>query len=152
MARGPKTKPDRLKVLKGTLRGKKPTATSQASEELSFPGWLPENCREHFDVIKARLQEHGLDSASWTEAAALIAMRLHEIDECNGIIKAEGRTYKATGTSGQELTKVNPIVAQKNEAMRHLQSLLAEFGLTPAAVAKVGRADSEANSDPWGGF
>lgn len=153
MARGPKHKPDKVKILKGTMRaGKSKAVPGQDKAELVAPLWLPDTCYKHFVTVKDRLREHGLDSASWTEAVALIAMRLQEIEECNRVIKDEGRTYKTIGTNGQELTKVNPIVNQKNEALRHLQSLLSEFGLTPSAINKVGKVDKGASKDPWADF
>lgn len=94
-------------------------------------------------------------------------MRIYEIEECNRIIQAEGRTYKSETvgktiidpvtnepkTMIKVMVKGHPAVGQKNEAMRHLQSLLAEFGLTPAAIGKIGAGDGkEKKKDPWESF
>lgn len=169
MARGRKKKPDKFKVLEGTFRADRanPFTPGEDSAGMMVPPWLPVDALEHFITIKDRLAVYKLDSASWTEAAALIAMRINEIEVCNRVIETEGRTYTSEtimekpviGTDGEpyypvkRMVKGHPIVAQKNEAMRHLQSLLSEFGLTPAAIAKVGKKDGDTGKkDPWESF
>ncbi len=167
---GRKRKPDHLKILEGTFRSDRanPDAPKAAKEGMQCPPWLPAECLEHFLTIKKRLGVYKLDSASWIEAAALIAMRIQEIEECNLTIEKEGRTYRSE-TVGETIidaetgepramikvmVKGHPAVAQKNEAMRHLQSLLSEFGLTPASIAKVGATPGKGGDkkDPWEEF
>jgi P27 family predicted phage terminase small subunit len=166
---GRKRKPDQFKVLEGTFRKDRANPDTPASDKkgMEAPPWLPADCLEHFLTVKERISVYKLDSASWTEAAALIAMRINEIEVCNRVIEQEGRTYKSeTGSetiidpkTGEAKTlikvmvKGHPIVAQKNEAMRHLQSLLSDFGLTPSAIGKVGSSgEGKKGSDPWGEF
>lgn len=166
---GRKRKPDRAKILEGTFRKDRanPAAPDEDQAGMVVPPWLPADALEHFLTVKERLAVYKLDSASWTEAAALIAMRINEIEICSRVIEAEGRTYTSEtamdkpviGTDGEpyfpvkRMIKGHPIVNQKNEAMRHLQSLLSEFGLTPAAIAKVGKKDGDSSQkDPWESF
>jgi P27 family predicted phage terminase small subunit len=155
MGKGRKPKNDRTKIIKGTFRPCR--ANKNAPDEdkngMVAPSWLPADCLDHFQRVKKLVGVFNLDSASWTEAAAMIAMRIHEIETCNRVIEQEGRTYETISTSGDKLFKGHPIVSQKNEAMRHLQSLLSEFGLTPAAIRRVGGGDGKTKKkDPWAEF
>ena len=163
MAKGRKTKPQNLKLLQGTSRADRvnKNAPKQDEDSLLPPHWLPEDCYTYFDVVKNRVSVYALDSASWTEAAALIAMRITEINECTEIIKEEGRTYiSETIINGdgdeiinKKMIKGHPAVGQRNEAMRHLQSLLSEFGLTPASISKVSSINNKDSEDnPWNQF
>lgn len=155
MGKGRKPKNDQIKIVQGTFRPCRANKNVPDADQtgMAAPSWLPADCLEHFLVIKERIGVYNLDSASWTETAALIAMRVREIEDCNAIIEEEGRTYEAISTSGDKLFKAHPIVAQKNEAMRHLQSLLSEFGLTPAAVSKIaGGSGEKRSSSPWDEF
>ena len=47
------------------------------------------------------------------------------------------------------MVKGHPAVGQRNEAMRHLQSLLAEFGLTPASISKVSVTKKEEDKNDF---
>ena len=169
MAQGRKKKPDSMKVVQGTFRSDRanPDKPGQAVDGLTAPPWLPEECVAHFLTIRDRMSVYKLDSASWTEAAAMIALRVSEIEDCNAIIAKEGRTYRSETVAGEVLndagkveiqTKVmikgHPAVSQRSEAMRHLQSLLSEFGLTPAAISKVSAdgGNKKQEKDPWEKF
>lgn len=151
MAKGRKNKPDNLKVLQGTFRKDRsnPDKPNSDEGELMAPDWLPKDCREYFETVKSRLAVYDMDSASWTETVCLIAMRIHEIKLCNEDIEIYGLTY----TSDKGGIHGNPCVAQRSEAMRHLQSLCAEFGLTPASICKVGNTSGKKKAkNPWEAF
>ncbi|NCC04921.1 MAG: P27 family phage terminase small subunit [Proteobacteria bacterium] len=105
---------------------------------MTAPKTLSDSARVHFVALKVQVAEMGLDSATFTELLALAAERMEEIDECNAIIAEYGRIIETTTEAGSVLLRANPAVTMRNEAMRHLQSLLAEFGLTPTAAARVG--------------
>jgi P27 family predicted phage terminase small subunit len=170
MGKGRKKKPDKFKVLQGTFRADRanPEAPEADEEKLNPPAWLPAYCIDRFNDIKARIGVFGLDSSSWTEAAAMIAIRIDELEACTRIIEAEGRTYKSEvsatdmiiGLDGipytpvKVMVKSHPAVKQRNEAMRHLQSLLSEFGLTPASLSKVSVPGNgeEKQTDPFAQF
>ena len=156
MAQGRKKKPDQLKVIQGTFRSDRcnKNAPKPKSSGMEIPGWLPSDCHEYFKTVKERIGAFKIDSESWTEAAAMIAMRMREVVDCTDIIREEGRTYRSEKTekdgSVTVLIKGHPAVSQRSEAMRHLQSLFSEFGLTPSAISKVKSGKSEADpTDPW---
>lgn len=139
MAKGRKKLPDQLKVVQGTFRkhrGK--TADSQDEASMVAPVGLSEAAQMHFETLRNRVAVLGLDSATYSEAMTLAAMRMAEIDECTAAIHEHGAVVLAPTTTGGELLRPNPAVAMRNEAMRHLQSLLAEFGLTPSSIGRVG--------------
>lgn len=139
MARGRKKLPDTLKVVQGTFRkhrGK--TADSQDEAAMVAPEGLSEAAKSHFETLRARIAFLGLDSATYSEALALAAMRMEEIDAYTDAIAEHGAVVLTPTVAGGELLRPNPAVAMRNEAMRHLQSLLAEFGLTPSSIGRVG--------------
>jgi P27 family predicted phage terminase small subunit len=73
-----------------------------------------------------------------TEALLMAAKRLAEIVELSEVLQEEGRIIESFNPKTQQtMSRSHPGVGQLNEAMRHLQSLLSEFGLTPAARSKV---------------
>lgn len=85
----------------------------------------------------AILEGMGIGLPDDQAALAMLANRLEEIEILSVTIQDGGGTYSTTATSGDKLVRARPEVGQRNEAMRHAQSLLNEFGLTPAARSKV---------------
>ena len=114
MGKGRKPTSDHLKLVKGTLRKERINHDAPVADIDSPrpPAWL---------------------SRRGVESLALAAMRMAEIEECTALIEEHGRVMIEEGRP----PRANPAVAQRNEAMRHLQSLLAEFGLTPSARSKI---------------
>jgi P27 family predicted phage terminase small subunit len=150
--RGRKPKAEHLKLLAGTNRKSRTNKNGPdpSKEGLQPPGWLPEDCHAWFSTIRDRISVFKLDSSSFTEAVAMVALRIRDIEACSEIIAREGRTYTTLSTTGQQVAKAHPAVNQRSEAMRHLQSLLSEFGLTPSSISKVGVvAGEEKEKDPW---
>lgn len=107
------------------------------SELPRAPDWLNKRATEIFGLLSGRLDMQQLASSSHTEMLSLLADRLEEIEDLRALIKKQGRTYETTSTQGDAVMKARPEVAMLNEARRHAQSLLAEFGLSPSAVNKV---------------
>lgn len=97
------------------------------------PEWLCGRASEIFAQLTATLEGSGLSSPDYQAALAMLASRLVEIETLTANVEDTGHTYRTE--SG--LTKPNPAVAMRSEAMRHAQSLCVEFGLTPAARSKV---------------
>ena len=155
---GRKRKPTHLHIVQGTaqpcrlnkLEPKAPNTPPQPATPLeprvSF--W--------YGVVCGRIQGLGIASSVDSEMVMLLAMRLAEVDECTAHIKEHGSVTKKIEmidvpvpdrpgefiTEAQILLKPNPAVAQRTQAVRHAQSLLAEFGLSPASRAKVSKLDS----------
>lgn len=144
---GRKKTPDHLKLVKGTAQKCRmnPEAPAANVGTASAPAWLSERAAELFDQISATLLGMGIASPDDTHALSLAASRLEEIEILTAVIEDAGRTYQTEAG----LWKARPEVAMRNEAMRHSQSLLAEFGLTPAARSKVS-AGKPAEKNPFG--
>lgn len=137
--KGRKKLPDALKVVQGTFRKHRASGDcGQDETPMTAPENLSEAAQVHFAVLKDSVAELGLDSSTFNVVLALAAERMAEIDECNVIIAAHGRVIESVTEAGNVLLRANPAVVQRTEAMRHLQSLLAEFGLTPTSAARVG--------------
>jgi P27 family predicted phage terminase small subunit len=139
MGAGRKPKPDHLKAVQGTLRKDRtnenaPAAATDAPEP---PHWMASAALPHFWTFCNRLAAIGLSSSSYTETIAEAATRVAEVEEANASIQREGMTYWTVDTKGNDKLAANPAVSQRSEALRHLQSLLAEMGLTPASIGKV---------------
>ena len=136
---GRKRKPDALKLVEGTFTNHRanPDAPVATDSKPTPPTWLEAAAVPHFETLVARLDEIGVASETDTEVIALAATRLAEIEACSRYIKARGRTVKTAVRGGGFNTRSSPVVGQRSDAMRHLQSLLAEFGLTPAARSRV---------------
>ena len=150
---GRKALPKELKVVKGTFRKHREiSGTPQAVDgDMEFPAWLPSAAAKHFDLLKFRIGELGLASPSYTEALALAALCMHEIEMLTIEIQIDGYVPESMDSRGAERKKALPAFAMRSEARRHLQSLLAEFGLTPAAIQKVGASGGK-KENPFGAF
>lgn len=146
---GRKPKPTHLKVVAGE---KRPSRINQ-NEPAAAPGvaaapiWLSARAAEIFDQLSATLHGMGIASPDDMHALSLLASRIEEVEQLTGIIEDGGRTY----VSEAGLVKAMPEVGMRNEAMRHAQSLLAEFGLTPSARSKVS-AGKAPEANPFAGL
>lgn len=146
MAKGRKPLPDHLKVVKGTdqpcrMNSNPPDASKEAPET---PVNLTDAESEKFEQLCAIVAGMGILSASDVHMLMLTAVRLAEIDRCQAVIQDEGETYVTP--SGQY--KPHPLVAQKNQAMRHAHVLLVEFGLSPSARSRV-TAGTKEDENPF---
>ena len=145
---GRKRTPDHLKLVKGTaqkcrMNDKAPPANTGTAQP---PDWLSARAAEIFAQISATLLGMGIASPDDMHALALLSARLEEVEQLTAIIEDTGRTYISNG-----LVKARPEVAMRAEAMRHAQSLLAEFGLTPSARSKVS-AGKPPEANPFAGL
>ena len=132
-------KPDHLKLVAGTAQPSRmnPNAPTPSKALPEPPEHLSERAQEWFRKTLATLDGMGIASADHVDMLMLASMRYDEILDCQMVIEDLGRTFTTVSMTGSLTFKPRPEVAMKNEAMRHLQSLLAEFGLSPAAVGKV---------------
>ncbi|CAM3092432.1 phage terminase small subunit P27 family [Paracoccus nototheniae] len=144
---GRKRKPDILKKLTGTAQPSRMNAAAPPPNqgEATAPDWLSARGAELFAQISGTLVGMGIASPDDQHTLALLSSRLEEVEILTSVVEDAGRTYKAEGG----LWKARPEVSMRNEAMRHAQSLLAEFGLTPAARSKVS-AGKPAEANPFG--
>lgn len=135
---GRKPIPDHLKVLSGTARKDRmnPDAPVVPSGMTEPPDWLNARAAEVFHQLSGILDTLNLSTPVDAAALSLLASRLEEVEAASAVIDDLGRTYSTEGPSGQ-LFRPRPEIAMRNEAMRHAQSLLSDFGLNPAARSKV---------------
>ena len=139
MARGRKKLPDTLKVVQGTFRKHRgSTADAQAPDEMAAPDGLSECALRHFETLRQRVAVLGLDSATYTEMLVLAARRMEAIDICDAHIAEHGDIVATPTVAGDTLLRENPAVKMRDRAMDRLQSLLAEFGLSPSSIGRVG--------------
>jgi P27 family predicted phage terminase small subunit len=151
MAGGRKKTPDKLKVVAGTDRPDRmnPDAPIASPGVAVAPDWLSERAAELFGQLSATLDGMGIASPDDQPALALLASRLEEVELMTAILEDGGRTYEQKDEEGNvRMRRAAPEAALRNEAMRHAQSLLAEFGLTPAARSKVS-AGKPAGKNPF---
>lgn len=152
MARGRKNKPLEQKQINGTARKDRlPEAMPQPLQQgmsLSLAG--TGGVEECFSFLLKIVEGMGNNSASYGPALSLAALRMNEITTLTNDILEEGAVYESEGRNGKQV-KANPKVTMRSEAMRHFHSLLAEFGLTPASIQKVGSINNPAKN-PFGEF
>lgn len=137
---GRKRIPDHLKVLAGTDQPCRmnPNPPSAAKGAAAAPEWLSVRAAEIFDRLSATLLGMGIASPDDVDNLSMLASRLEEVEIMTAIIEDAGRTYEQLGEDGSvKMIRARPEVAMRSEAMRHAQSLLSEFGLSPSARAKV---------------
>jgi len=137
---GRKPKPDHLKILSGTAQKCRmnPDAPPANTGVASCPDWLSDRAAEIFANLSAVLLGMGIASPDDQHALAMLASRLEEVELMTAVIEDGGRVYEQKDDEGNvRMVRARPEVGMRNEAMRHAQSMLAEFGLTPAARSKV---------------
>lgn len=146
---GRKSIPDKLKVVAGTDRPDRmnPDAPIPADGIAAAPELLSARAADIFARLSAILLRMGVSSPDHVDNLSLLAQRLEQVEILNILIDAEGYTYKTDAG----LWKGNPAVAMRDTAMRHTQSLLSEFGLSPAALNKVSAATAAA-VNPFAGL
>ncbi len=137
--KGRKPKPDHLKVVSGTDQPcrMKPDQPAGPKDLQEAPERLTRRAAEIFAGLVAILDKMGIASSADMHILTLCASRIEEVEITTALVEDNGRTYETTTESGGTMVRTRPEVAQRNEAMRHSQSLLCELGLTPAARSKV---------------
>lgn len=148
-------KPDHLKIVSGTAQPCRmnPNAPAPSTVMPEPPAILSDRAQEIFRDLTKICHGMGMASADHGAMQALLAMRLEEVEILYDLINdpSVGRVYVTTNMMGDRTFKSRPEVAQMNAAMRHAQSLLSEFGLSPASVGKVSRSP-EKPSNPFAAF
>lgn len=156
MSGGRPRKPTRLKIVAGTAQKCRlnPAEPAPALDLPTPPEWLSVRASEIFmDLVKII---DGMRIASASDAAilAMAASRLEEVEICTAQIEDGGRFFTSSiefdkeGRMISQQIKGHPAVAQRSEAMRHAQTLLVEFGLSPASRSKVS-ANKQPESNPF---
>ncbi len=146
-----KPKPHALKVVSGTTRGKSTEATPARLSGTTPPAFISDRARAHWPALADLLADMGVLGDGDLTALGLLCETLTEYLEARDTVARDGATYEATTEAGAVMYRAHPAVAQRNDAARRLQSLLAEFGLTPSARAKVSGLP-DLRDDPAAGY
>ena len=132
---GRKIIPIELKKLRGTYRkdrDRKPPPSSKGKP--TAPAWLNTAAKRKFGIVVRRLDALSMASNTYTEAISLLASRLEEVERHTALLEVEGYLLEE---------KPHPAVKLREMAMNHSHKLLVEFGLTAAAIQKVGAKKKE---------
>ena len=150
---GRKRKPTKLHVVQGTYRADRHAAPEApvSPDDPVVPAHFDDEHRRRFLEVVEVHRGLGLASATYQQVYEMVAIRRVEVDESASAIEEHGRVYITVNKLGERMVKANPAVAMRSEALRHLQSLYAELGLTPAARSKVAAPDKP-KPDGWSAF
>lgn len=145
-------KPSHLKSVQGTSRldrdnPNEPTASGVAPTP---PEHLSEREAEKFLTLTAYITGMGIASAEDTDALANLASVLVEIEEDQVLLHSLGGPYYVPNEENGMIRK-HPAVERVQTNRMRAQSLLGEFGLTPAARSKVS-ARSPEKENPFAGL
>lgn len=134
---GSRPLPTALKQLKGTHQSCRDADNSPAANVPHYipspPEYLNYRAAEVFRQLAVSMIDMKILNVEDVPMLSLLASRLAEVEEHTATIESEGYVY----LSDKGLWKGRPEVGMRNEAMRHAQSLLIEFGLSPAARSRV---------------
>lgn len=143
---GARPLPIAVKMAQGTFRPDRAAPDAPTGDINTIPAppaWLNQRQAEYFRQVALLCSRMKVLAFEDTLMLMLVACRLEEFERLQQDCEDEGYTYIPVGTT---LVKANPKVSQKNDAMRHAQSLLCEFGLSPSARGKVSaHKDGEKN-------
>lgn len=146
-AGGRPRKPRHLHVVGGTFRADRHGSdehTPKPSPDMPEPPpFMSPRGAEIFAGVAAILAGMGMASRDHTMMLYALALRIEEVEQHQAMVEDLGYTFMTTNTAGETVPKVRPEARLRSDALRHLQSLLHEFGLSPAAVSKVSAAPTK---------
>jgi P27 family predicted phage terminase small subunit len=160
---GRKRKPAKLHLIQGTAQPCRMNKNEPvAPDDIPRPACeIGERESYWYGILVGRIQSLGIASSTDSEMVMLAAQCLADVETCQSDIKENGRNYTKIelltlpdGTiKAQKMLKANPAVAQLSDLRRNTQSLLNEFGLSPASRGKVSATGKKAEeSNPWEAF
>jgi phage terminase small subunit len=79
----------------------------------------------------------------------LLSEALAEYHEARAVLARDGQSYECVTAAGAKMRRVRPEQAVAADAMRRAFHLLEEFGMTPAARAKVTGVPGEDHLDEF---
>lgn len=142
--RGPPPTPTNLKKLRGNPGKRKMPAKQIPStgQPVVCPNWLSKEARQEWDRIVPLLLKMGLADAAdemalaaYCQCAAEVMIATRQLNKDGRYVKIEIRDrngYKV-GTRSEP----HPMLVVQREALGKLRQFLVEFGLSPAARARI---------------
>ena len=150
---GRKRKPTQLKKLAGNP-GKRKLPKDEPKLKTAIPtcpAHFEEECRELWDKFGVLLYEMGVITHADSTALEMLITTYREWREADSVIQSRGLSYPTVTQAGSTVYRAVPEVAMRSDAARRLQSLLSEFGLSPASRSKVSAA-GDSGADPMEDF
>lgn len=141
MQRGRKQKPVSLKIVEGTFR-KDRFNEAQPMPDMGrpdMPSDLSKSGRVYWDDFASMLEDMGVLTKADGAALAMLCELKAVFQQATDEIEAHGLMVE-NGAGGM---KANPAVGMRNTIGKNLQSLLSEFGMTPASRCKVTASPKE---------
>ena len=147
--RGRKPKPTALKVLEGNP-GKRPLNEYERvppKGTIECPDWLEEEAKREWERLAPSLEAMGVLTTADLTAFAGYCQAYARWREAEEFISQHGSIFQTPSGYVQQVPQVS--IAQQN--LKIMQSLCAEFGLTPATRARIiagGGGNDGASDDP----
>lgn len=142
---GPKPKPMELRALEGNP-SKRPLKETikPAIGYLPCPAFLLPSARREWKRIVPELEVLGLLTKIDRAALAQYCQAWGRWSDAEKTVKEKGVLYKTQ--NGNVIQ--SPMLAVANRAYDQLRLMLAEFGMTPSARARLGTASTQDDGDP----
>ena len=140
---GKKVIPMNEKIAKGTFRKHRQKAIPVPTDKLpNPPRWLNRRAKQIFLLEVKRIKGITIASIDHTRAISLLASRAEEVERLSKFIDENGSSFMKYGVNkdGKEFcigSYPRPEAKQRSDAIRHLHTLLLEFGLTPSSLGRV---------------
>jgi P27 family predicted phage terminase small subunit len=114
-----------------------------------MPETLSDTAKENWDRFCDLLECMGVLSLPDELALEQLVEAYADWRQAHEVIAAEGTHYETTSSTGGTMIRAHPAVAMRSDAARRFQSLMSEFGLTPASRSRVSTTgDDGAQDDP----
>lgn len=107
------------------------------------PAWLSDEAKKEFKRIVKEMQDLDLLTNIDVDALALYCDAYVNYIECTRIIAEEGLMVEYTNKAAETNKVPHPLLTKKKQLHEQMKSLAAEFGLTPAARAKLAIAKED---------
>ena len=142
MTKGRNKLPDRIKEMKGTDQPSRMSGDKQIFEPATklpaCPQWLNKPAKKMYRTLGNCLIRATILNESNVTAFGMMCQEVGTYIELNLDVKKEGYTltwYDAN--NGRDVVSANPKIKLASDAYKNAKSMMVEFGLTPAALAKI---------------
>lgn len=147
--RGRKPTPTALKIVRGNPGGR-PLPENEPTPEpgADMPEWLSPQAAKHWPTVSKQLDTAGVLTQMDVAALALYCEAFARWKHANDQVVKCGPVIKAP--SGFPVQ--SPFLAIANKAHEQMVKLLIEFGMTPSSRARVTKAETSGEDDPYAAF
>ncbi len=107
------------------------------TDKVKPPSWLDSTAKKEFKRIAAELMELELLTNIDVNALAAYCDAYSDYIKCTKIIQEEGLMVEYTNKAAETNKVPHPLMTKKRQLYDQMKSIASEFGLTPAARAKI---------------